>query len=418
MNIYLVAVLAILVGEYLLDTVSDLLNAGHIRAELPREFEGCYDADKYARSQEYLRDNTRLDIICASVVTPLTIAFILLGGFGLLDRWARGLGMGQIGTGLAFAGSAVFISQLCRIPFSVYRTFVIEERFGFNRTSPATFVTDILKKWALGALIGGALFAALVWIFSTGGGAAWLICWGLMTVVQLFLVFIAPVVLLPLFNKFTPLEEGDLRTAIEEFAAAQGFRLAGIFSIDASRRSSKSNAYFTGFGRYRRIALFDTLIEKHTVPELVSVLAHEIGHYRRKHVLVNMAVMAGSTGLMLFILSLFITNRGLFDAFGVRRTSVYASIVFFGFLYAPIQMMISLLGNIISRRHEYSADAFTAAACGKHDSMISALKKLSVDNLANLTPHPMKVFLSYSHPPVIERIRALARARGRRSGRG
>jgi STE24 endopeptidase len=296
---------------------------------------------------------------------------------------------------------------LCHIPFDAYHTFIIEGKFGFNRTTPGTFIMDIVKKWLLGALLGGILFSAVIGIFREAGPLAWLYCWGVVALFQLGVIFIAPAAIMPIFNKFTPLEDGELKTAIEDYAGSQGFKMKGIFRMDASRRSSKSNAFFTGFGKLRRIVLFDTLIQKHTLDELVSVLAHEMGHYRKKHVLTSALIMVMTTGLMFLILSLFINNRGLFEAFKMRDVSIYASIFFFGFLFIPIQTMLSIFSNLLSRRHEYEADAYAALTYGKPGAMISALKKLSVDSLSNLAPHPFKVFLDYSHPPVLQRIVAL-----------
>ena len=407
MNIYLVVILAILIVDYILDIAADTLNVKRIRTELPAEFKGYYDPEKYRRSQQYLKENTRFATVADSILTPVTIAFILLGGFNLVDRFARSFNWGPVATGLVFAGALTLISQAIRIPFSAYRTFIIEERYGFNKTTVKTFITDILKKWLLGAVIGGALFAVVLWLFREAGAWAWLWCWGIITVCIVFFTFIAPVVIMPLFNKFVPLEDGALKEAIERYAESQRFKLAGVFTMDASRRTAKTNAFFTGFGRFRRIALFDTLIQKHSVDELVSVLAHEIGHYKKKHVIVSLMISIGTTGLMLFILSLFINNGELFRAFGMEHLSVYASIFFFAFLFAPIQMIVSIFSNMLSRKHEYRADEFAARTYGRPESMITALKKLAVDNLSNLTPHPLKVFLSYSHPPVLQRIYAL-----------
>jgi STE24 endopeptidase len=224
---------------------------------------------------------------------------------------------------------------------------------------------------------------------------------------QIVLLFLAPVIIFPLFNKFYPLEDGELKTAIEDYARSQHFKMRGIFKMDASKRSTKSNAFFAGFGRFRRIVLFDTLIDRHTVDELVSVLAHEMGHYKRKHILKSILISVMTTGLVFFVLSLFINNKGLFSAFKMQHTSIYASLFFFAFLYSPINLAISIFSNILSRRHEYEADAYAVSTYRKPESMISALKKLTVDNLSNLTPHPLKVFLSYRHPPVLERIRAI-----------
>jgi STE24 endopeptidase len=407
MNGYLIFILALLVFNWLLSLIVETLNVRNVSTEIPAEFQGIYDAEKYAKSQRYLRENTRFGQIQAGIMLPLTIAFILLGGF----KWINGIALAaapdsMIVQGLVFGGILVLLGQLVGIPFSIYDTFVIEERYGFNKTTPKTFVVDILKGLMLTVLLGAPIFALILWIFSAVA-SAWLWAWGALAVIQLFIMFIAPVVILPLFNKFTPLEDGELKTKIQEFAAAQKYTLSGIFKIDGSKRSTKSNAYFTGFGKTKRIALFDTLIEKHTTGELVGVLAHEIGHCKLGHIKKGIIISLASSLLMFFILSLFITKQGLYAAFGIEGVPLYAGFIFFGFLYAPISMILGLLGNILSRKHEYEADAFAAETTQQPDEMISALKKLSVDNLSNLTPHPLKVFLEYSHPPVLERIKAL-----------
>jgi STE24 endopeptidase len=409
MNGFLLIILAVLIGAYLLDLIVDTLNVRHVTTVLPEEFEGYYDADKYKKSQRYLRENTRFGIISDTVTTPITIAFILFGGFNTVDQFARGFNLGSILTGLIFAGVLLLASQILSIPFSIYSTFVIEEKYGFNKTTPKIFILDILKSWLLIAVIGGIVLSVVLWFFEKAGPLAWLYCWFAVTLFQIFLMFIAPVVIMPIFNKFIPLEEGELKQAIEDYARSQEFKLKGIFTMDGSKRSTKTNAFFTGFGRFRRIVLFDTLVEKHTVKELVSILAHEMGHYKKKHILKSICISILSTGLMFGILSLFLKNRGLFAAFKMQEISIYASLLFFGFLYSPIQMVLSIFGNMLSRRHEYDADEYAVKTYNASASMIAALKKLSVENLSNLTPHPLKVFLSYSHPPVLERIRAIRR---------
>lgn len=408
MNIYLIVILAVLTGSYILDLIVELLNLSAIKTTLPEEFEGWYDSAKYAKAQNYLKDNTRFSLIHSTVFTSLIIFLILSGAFNVIDRLARAPQMGAVWTGLIFAGIIFLGSQIAELPFSIYHTFVIEKKYGFNRTTLKTFVLDILKSWVLTAIIGGIAFAGIIWFFLKAGSLAWVWCWLGLSLFELFLTFIAPVVIMPLFNKFTPLEDGQLKEAVQNYAASQNFKMEGVFKMDGSRRSSKSNAFFTGFGRHRRIALFDTLIEKHSVNELVSVLAHEIGHYKKGHILKRLLISVFTTGLMFFILSFFINNPGLFSAFKVEELSIYASLFFFGFLYTPISMVLSILSSILSRKHEYEADRFavTTFKQGKED-FINALKKLSVDNLSNLTPHPLKVFLSYSHPPVLKRIRAI-----------
>lgn len=407
MNPYLIIILVILIGKYFLDLTIELLNLRHFNPELPPEFTDCYDADKYRKSQAYLKENTRLGLIASSVFTPLLIAFILLGGFNSVDQLARKFSLNSIPTGLIFAGILLLFSWLLNLPVSIYKTFVIEEKYGFNKTTVKTFILDILKSWLLIAAIGGIVFGGMIWFFDTAGKGGWIYCWAAITIFQLFLLFIAPVTIMPLFNKFVPLEDGELKTAIEKYAGAVRFKIKGVFKMDASRRSTKSNAFFTGFGRFRRIVLFDTLIQKHSIDELVSILAHETGHYKKKHILKNVFLSILSTGLMLFILSRFINNPDLFAAFKMQHVSVYAGLFFFAFLYAPLEMTISLFSKAMSRKYEYEADSYAARTFGKPEAMIKALKKLSVDNLSNLTPHPLMVFLSYSHPPVLERIRAL-----------
>ena len=411
MNPYLIFILALLVFNWLLSLIVETLNVRNVTTEIPEEFHGVYDEEKYAKSQRYLKDTTRFGQIQEGIMLPLTIAFILLGGF----RWVNGLAEASAGhmilQGLVFGAILLLISQIAGLPFSIYSTFVIEEKYGFNKTTAKTFVLDILKGWLLTLLLGAPVFALVLWIFDAVPHA-WLWAWGALSVIQLFILFIAPVVILPLFNKFTPLEESELRTKIEQFAEAQKYTLSGIFKIDGSKRSTKSNAYFTGFGKTKRIALFDTLIENHTTDELVGVLAHEIGHCKRGHIKKSIIISLASSLLMFFILSLFISKQGLYSAFGIESTPLYAGLIFFGFLYTPINMILGLLGNILSRKHEFEADAFAAETTKKPTDLIDALKKLSVDNLSNLTPHPLKVFLQYSHPPVLERIKALRKFKG------
>lgn len=415
LNPYLVFVIALLIMHWLVDAWVNFLNLRHVQTGIPPEFEGWLDQDKYARSQQYLRENTRFDLISDAILLPLTLGFILLGGFALLDRLARSAGGNMIITGLLFAGMLLLIGQLISLPFSAYSTFVIEERYGFNRTTWPTFILDRIKSLLLTLLLGAPIFAGILWFFAYAGPHAWLYSWIVVTAIQIFIMFIAPVVILPLFNKFIPLEEGPLRNAIQHYAEAQNFKLQGIFKIDGSRRSTKSNAYFTGFGRWRRIALFDTLIEKHSVDELVAVLAHEVGHYKQGHITRQLVLSAASNLLMFYLLSLFISQADLYHAFSVSiqpiagHPPIYAGIVFFGFLYTPISFVIGLFVNMLSRRFEYQADAFAVKTTDCADALITALKKLSVDNLSNLTPHPLKVLLEYSHPPVIERIHSMRR---------
>lgn len=408
MNAYLVFILALLVFSRILSFIVERLNIKNLSTDIPEEFRGIYDEEKYARSQKYLRDNTRFSELQSNIMLLLLIAFILLGGFRWINGMAQSASEHMIVQGLVFGGLLVLLGQIVSIPFSVYSTFVIEERYGFNKTTPKTFVLDLVKGLLLTALLGAPVFALILWIFDAVPHA-WFWAWAALALIQLFILFIAPVVILPLFNKFTPLEDGELRSSIDAFAKEQKYRVSGIFKIDGSRRSTKANAYFTGFGKTKRIALFDTLIENHSVKELVAVLAHEIGHCKLGHIKKSIVISLASSLLMFFILSLFISRPGLYEAFQIDGTPLYAGILFFGFLYTPISMILSIAGNVLSRKHEYEADAFAAETTGQPGEMIRALKKLSVDSLSNLTPHPLKVFLEYSHPPVLQRIRALQR---------
>ena len=408
-NLYLIVILVILVGHYLLELVVESLNLRSASTDLPDEFIGFYDAERYRKSQDYLRENTYFELVTGGLSTLITIMFILLGGFNNIDHFSRSFGHGAIMTGLIFAGTLMLLAELLRIPVSAYHTFIIEEKYGFNKTTVKTFGLDLLKGWLLAGLIGGAALAGILWFFGKFGAIAWLYSWCAITCLQIFLMFIAPAVIMPLFNKFQPLEDGELKSAIENYARLHDFKMQGLFKMDGSKRSTKSNAFFTGVGRFRRIVLFDTLIAKHRVDELVSVLAHEMGHYKKKHVLKQLLISILNTGLMLFILSLFIGSHRLSAAFSMDETSLYASLFFFGFLYTPISTVLSVAGNILSRKYEYESDAYAVSTYGKPEAMISALKKLSVDNLSNLTPHRLKVFLEYSHPPVMARIKAIRR---------
>lgn len=412
MNGYLLFILSVLLLGHLLDLTAALLNLRRLSPELPAEFVGVFDDEQYARSQAYTRATTRFGLIQSTVSLALTVAFIVAGGFNYVDLAARSFGFSSIPTGLLFTGTLALLSTIAGLPFSVYSTFVLEQRFGFNTTTVVTFILDGLKALLLAVVLGGPLLAAILWFFETSGSAAWLYCWIAAVAFVLVVQFLAPVVIMPLFNKFTPLAEGELKAAITGYAARQRFAIQGIYTMDGSKRSTRANAFFTGFGRFRRIVFFDTLTDKLAASEIVAVLAHEMGHYKLKHIPMMMALSILQMGLLFFILSLFLDNQGLFAAFGMEHVSVYASLVFFGFLYSPISTLLAIGFNAFSRRNEYQADSYAAQTLesdGGGESLISGLKKLSVSNLSNLTPHPLQVALNYSHPPVLARIAALRR---------
>ncbi len=407
MNLYAAVILATLAIDYLLSLVADLLNLKALVPELPAEFADVYDADSYRRSQEYTRVATRFGFVTSSFDLLVLLVFWLAGGFNRLDLWLRGFELGPLATGLLFIGVLTLAKGALSLPFSAYSTFVVEERFGFNRTTPKTFVLDLFKGLALAIAIGGPVLALVLIFFERLGAGAWVYCWLAMAVFTLVLQLIFPVWILPLFLKFTPLEEGELREKLAAYARSVGFALTGIFVIDGSRRTSRTNAFFTGFGRAKRIALFDTLIEKHTAEEIVAVLAHEVGHYKKKHILKGMVLSIAHSGVVFYLLSIFISHRGLFDAFYMDQPSIYAGLVFFGLLYVPVELLLSLLLNRWMRKHEFEADRYAVDTLEQPEAMATALKKLSADNLSNLTPHPFYVRRNYSHPPVLERVAAI-----------
>ncbi|MCW5213541.1 M48 family metallopeptidase, partial [Desulfobulbus sp. TB] len=349
MNAYLIFVLSVLVGGYLLDLVVSFLELRSLQPELPTEFRDVYEKEKYRKSQEYTKVTTGFSLIQETITLILTLIFILAGGFNAVDLLARSMGWGSISTGLLFTGILILLSFVLGLPFSIYSTFVIEERFGFNKTTVKTFILDLLKGVALAILIGGPLLAAVLWFFEITGSMAWLYCWLAVTLFTFVLQFLAPVLIMPLFNKFTPLEDGELKKGITEYAAQQDFALQGIYTMDGSKRSTRLNAFFTGFGRFRRIVFFDTLVEKLQPQEIIAVLAHEMGHFKKKHILKMMAASVVQTGLMFFILSLFLGNAQLFAAFAMEHISVYAGLIFFGFLYAPVSMLLAIFFHIYSR---------------------------------------------------------------------
>lgn len=416
-NAWFVVIVVALVVLWKVDLLATLLNLKSLGPEIPASFREVIDEEAYVKSQDYTRARALLGI--GEGIISLLVLFIFwwFGGFGWLDEKVRDYGFGTIVTGILFIGALVVALRILNLPFDLYDTFGIEERFGFNRTTLATWLADRVKGAVLGAVIGIPLLAALLWIFQTIP-MAWFWGWVLVTAVSLVVVYVAPTWIMPLFNKFEPLKDGGLKQAIHEMSEKCEFPLKEVSVMDGSKRSAKSNAFFTGFGNNKRIALFDTLIAKHTEAELVGVLAHEIGHFKKKHIVKSLIVGILTTGALFFLLGAMMNNRALFDAFGVRETSVYVSLVLFGILISPMNEVLSVAGNWLSRKHEFEADAYAAEVTGNPQAMADALLKLSRDNLSNLTPHPFYVFLNYSHPPVVERIAALAALNTRPAGSG
>jgi STE24 endopeptidase len=415
-NAYFIIALAGLLVVEAINWSARLLNLRALRPELPREFADVYGAEAYRRSQEYTRVNTRFHFVESMFDLAVLLAFWLAGGFGWLDGVVRSWDLNPIWTGLIFWVVLVVARGILSLPFNIYSVFVIEERFGFNRTSHGTFVLDLLKGVAVGAVIGLPLAAGFLALFTYAGRFAWIYAWAAVVAFSFLMQIIVPAVIMPLFNKFTPVADGELKDSIMAFAKRVDFPLEGVFSIDASRRSSKGNAFFTGFGKRKRIALFDTLIQRHPTDELVAVLAHEVGHYKKRHILIGTIVSALETGLFLGLFSVFLDREGLFAAFGVDTPGIWTGAIFTSVLLGPLQLVLSVAGAALSRRHEREADRFALATTGRGDLLASGLKRLSKDNLSNLTPHPFYVFLEYSHPPTLDRVRALEAAAAAPSG--
>lgn len=407
MNLIGIIILAALVVDFVLNITADILNLRVQSDELPEGFKSVYAPERYRQSQAYLRSRTRFGWVTATFDLGLLLIFWFAGGFESLDNLVRQWGFGPIVTGTLYVGILLAVKTLLDQPFSIYSTFVIEQRFGFNTATVTTFMADRVKGLLLAVAIGGPVLASVLAFFEYAGEDAWWQCWLAGILFVLGLQYIAPAWIMPLFNKFKPLEEGELKKAILTLAGSVDFPVKNVLVMDGSRRSKKSNAFFTGFGRHKRIALFDTLIEQHTVAEMIAILAHEIGHYKLHHTKLMMAAAIGQMGLMLFLLSFFIGYPGLSDAFFMDRPSVYAGILFFALLFSPLDFFMGLALHGLSRRNEYAADRFAVSATDNPVAMVTALRKLSVDNLSNLTPHPLYVFLNYSHPPMLVRIRAI-----------
>jgi STE24 endopeptidase len=407
MNTIAIIILLTIVFDFILNGIADYLNLKMLRSDLPQPFQGVYDPDRYRKSQQYLKVNTRFGWITGTFNVIVILIFWFGRGFPMLDGWVRAYGFGPIVTGLIYMGILILFKGILSLPFNIYATFVIEERFGFNQTTWSTFLLDLVKGVALAILLGTPLLAAILAFFEFAGANAWWFCWIAVTLYMLGVQFIAPTWIMPLFNKYSPLEEGELKSAILSYARSINFPIENVYVMDGSRRSSKSNAFFTGFGKHRRIVLFDTLIKQHTTGELLAVLAHEMGHYKKKHILQSMFLGILQMGIMLYMLSLFISYQGLFDAFYMQQKSVYAGLIFFGMLYSPLGFFIGILMQMLSRKNEIAADRFSVETTHDPQSMAEALKKLSINNLSNLLPHPLYVFLNYSHPPVLRRIQAI-----------
>ena len=421
MNTWFIAVLVITVGFWFWGNLLTILSSKKVD-KLPDEVKDVYDQDEYDKSRQYSREKNIFGIGTSTFQLIVFLLFFLLGGFNWLDLQVRSwvdasffnflpefFKEKEILHGLLYMGSLMFASGLLGTPAALYSTFVIEEKYGFNKTTLKTFIRDRIIGVILAILLGGPLLSLILWLFGFAASdpLTWLYVWGAVFLIQMILMYVAPVWIMPLFNKFEPLEDGELKDAINDFASKEDFALQGVFKMDGSKRSSKANAFFTGFGKNRRIVLFDTLIESMSTEELVAVLAHEMGHCKKKHITKQLVISLLSMGLIFFLIQTMLNNPGLFEAYKVENLSVYASLVFITPLLEPINYIVCIFSSVLSRKHEYEADAYSAESYGKPEKLITALKTLSKDNLSNLTPHPLEVFTEFSHPPLKDRIKAL-----------
>ncbi len=394
-----------------LELAATLLNLKAFPLKVPQLLEGLMDQEKLDKSRSYARINARFDIIQSAVSLGILLAFWALGGFGWLDGLARSFTSSPIVAGLIFLSLLMVGQSLIALPFSIYDTFVIEQKFGFNRSTIGTFIMDRVKGLILAALLGLPLAAGILWIFGNVAHA-WIWAWGFVTAFQLIITYLAPSLIMPLFNKFTPMPEGELKQEIEALGERCGFPLKGVFIMDGSKRSSKANAFFTGLGKQKKIALFDTLIEKSNTQELLGVLAHEIGHFRCGHIKQRLAIGIVQTAAIFFLLGLATDPSGkfarlLFDAFGVKQISPHVGLVLFSILLEPASKALSVLANAWSRKHEFEADAYAVKATGDHQPLSEALKKMTADHLSHPSPAALRVWLDYSHPPLAQRLEAL-----------
>lgn len=399
-------IIAILILSFIFEQYLDTLNSKNRNKDIPKELEGIYNDKKYKKSQEYGKANSKFSLISSTFTIILTLAMFFFFGFNYINNIAISYSENIIIQALIFFGILMFASDIIGTPFSVYSTFVIEEKFGFNKTTIKTFILDKFKGWILGAIIGGGILALIIWLYTLNEKMFWIWAWIAISGFSIFMTMFYSSIIVPLFNKQTPLEDGELRRAIEAFSKKAGFKLDNIFVIDGSKRSTKANAYFSGLGPKKRIVLYDTLINDLTIDEIVSVLAHEIGHYKHKHTISNILFSIIQSGIMLFIFSIFVNNIELSKAMGSKIVSFQLGLIAFGILYSPISTILSLFMNTISRKHEYQADKF-AKEHGQAKGLISGLKKLTEKNLSNLTPHPYYVYFHYSHPTLYQRIKAI-----------
>jgi len=402
-QVLFIIIIIILVADFVLERYLAFLNIKESGKELPTLLRDIYEPEKYAKQQDYFRTNSRFGMLTSSFGFVVTFIMFALGGFAWVDGFVQQYVQHPIWTPILFFGILFIANDMISIPFDWYDTFVIEQKFGFNKVTPKLFILDKLKGYAMTIVLGGGILFAIIWIYTLTPTYFWLLAWGVITGFSLFMTMFYSQIIVPLFNKQTPLGEGELRTEIEKFAKKTGFNLDNIFVIDGSKRSTKANAYFSGLGAKKRIVLYDTLMDKMTTDEIVAVLAHEVGHYKHKHTLINFLISMPSTLLLFFIFGLILRSDALAQALGGTSASFHLNALAFSILYSPISLILNIFTNVLSRKFEYQADAF-AAENGYAAQLQSGLKKLTATSLGNLMPHPLYVFFHYSHPTLYQRL--------------
>ena len=394
--------------DFVLERVLESLNSKHMSPVLPDSLKGIYEEKEYSRFQSYKRENGRLDSWSSGGGFVVMIVFLVAGGFGWYNSWVVSLTDSVVWQTILFVVGLSVVSSVLDIPFDYYATFRIEEKYGFNKTTRRVYWLDTVKELFLSLVLGGVLLALVVWFYTWAGTYFWLYAWGAVTLFSVFMAMFYSQLIVPLFNKQTPLQEGSLRDKIQAFAGKVGFKLDNIYVIDGSKRSTKANAYFTGLGPKKRVVLYDTLIDELTEEEIVAVLAHEVGHYKKRHTLRSMVVSVIQMGVLFWLFSLCVNNAALSEALGGDRAYFQLGLIAFAILYSPVNLILGIGMNVWSRSNEYEADAF-AARYYEGDYLVSGLKKISVKSLSNLTPHPLYEYVYYSHPSLLKRIDAIKR---------
>ena len=398
--------ITILLIKFVIDSVLNHLNAKHFNDTLPNDVSDVYDINEYQQSQSYKKTNHNFSKITSLFSLITTLLFFFFNGFSIVDEIARGFSNNIIIITLIFFGIIIIGSDIISIPFSLYKTFVIEEKFGFNKSTKKLFFLDKIKGLLMTIILGGSILSIITWFYEFTGNYFWIYTWLLITTFSVFLNMFYSKLIVPLFNEQTILEEGDLKNEIVKYVNSVGFKANNIYVLNGSKRSTKANAYFSGFGNQKRITLYDTLINDLENNEIVAVLAHEVGHYKRKHILYNLTSSIILTGFALFVLSLFIKTPILSLALGVSHPSFHIGLIAFGILYSPVSQILGVFMNYMSRKFEYQADNY-AKKTFSASPLISSLKKLSKNSLSNLTPHYLYVFFHFSHPTLLNRIKNL-----------